>query len=377
MIKTTLLKLVLSLTVVSFLSGSVWAQQGQPVELQDGLTTLSQELMQKKTNIRNRKIAVTDLKPLYGDMGNLGTFIAEELTSLLGRQGVRLLERRLIDESLKELRLNQSDLVDPRSAKRFGRFTGTELLLLGTMTEFEKTIKINARLVDIETLDVVSTGEVLISKDRQLFGPMGIPYPGKLVINAAGGAMVYLDGNPAGQTNLWGNLKLDKVNPGSHSITVQKEGYRSARHSIFVKEDQELQVDLTMEKLPSPGTAVFLSMIFPGGGDIYLGHDDWWLYTLGIGGSIYGAVYYSKEQRIDELVWVKNDTGSGEHLEKRGEGPMYAFAALAAGIWIYDLVHVSSSAKALRNTPSNEVNTNGFMIVPEVKGARVVYRWTW
>ena len=70
MIKNTLLKLVLSLTVISFLSGSVWAQQGQPMELQDGLTTLSQQLMQKKTNIRNRKIAVTDLKPLYGDMGN-------------------------------------------------------------------------------------------------------------------------------------------------------------------------------------------------------------------------------------------------------------------------------------------------------------------
>ncbi|MBI5756290.1 MAG: PEGA domain-containing protein [Nitrospirae bacterium] len=377
MIKNALLKLLLSLTVVSFLSGSVWAQQGHPLELQDGLSTLSQQLMKKKTNIGNRKIAVTDLKPLYGEMGNLGAFIAEELTSLLARQGVRLLERRLIDESLKELRLNQSDLVDPMSAKRFGRFTGTELLLLGSMTEFEKTVKINARLVDIETVDVVSTGEVLIRKDKQIFGPMGIPYPGRLVINVVGGAMVYLDGTPSGQTNLWGNLKLDKVKPGSHSITVQKEGYRSARHSIFVEEDQELQVGLSMEKLPSPGTAVFLSMIFPGGGDIYLGHDDWWLYTLSIGGSIYGAVYYSKEERIDELVWIKNDTGSGQHLEKRGESPMYAFAALAAGIWIYDLVHVSSSAKALRYTQSHEVNTRGFMIVPESEGARVVYRWTW
>lgn len=375
MIKNTLLKIVLSLTVVSIISGSVWAQQGHPVELQDALTTLSQQLMQKKTNIRNRKIAVTDLKPLYGEMGNLGTFIAEEMTSILGRQGVRLLERRLIDESLKELQLNQSDLVDPRSAKRFGRFTGAELLLLGSMTEFEKTIKINARLVDIETLDVVSTGEVLISKDRQIFGPMGIPYPGRLVISAVGGATVYLDGSNAGQTNLWGNLKLDKVNPGSHSITVQKEGYRSARHSIIVKEDQELQVDISIEKLPSPGAAVFLSMIFPGGGDIYLGHDDWWLYTIGVGGSIYGAIYYSK--RTEDLIWAKDDTGNGQHLEKRGDVPMYAFAALATGIWIYDLVHVSSSAKALRNTPSNELRTNGFMIVPESEGAMVVYRWRW
>lgn len=375
MCKKILIKLLLSLTVVSFLSSSVLAQQDQPSGLQEGLSALSQQLMRKRSNIGKRKIAVTGLQPLYGEMGNMGSFIAEELTSLLVRQGAKLLERRLIDEALRELRLNQSDLVDSRSAKRFGRFTGAELLLLGSMTEFEKTIKINARLVDIETLDVVSTGEVLISKDRQIFGPMGIPYPGRLVINTAGGSMVSLDGTPVGQTNLWGNLRLDKVKPGSHSIAVQKEGYRSARHSISVEEDQELQVDLSMEKLPSPGAAVFLSMIFPGGGDIYLGHDDWWLYTIGVGGSIYGAIYYSK--RTEDLIWAKNDTGNGQHLEKRGDVPMYAFAALAAGIWIYDMVHVSSSAKELRNAPSNEVNTNGFMIVPESAGAMVVYRWRW
>ncbi len=374
MFKKILMKTLLILIAVVCLSIDGWAAQDKPLELHDGLSLLSKQLLAKRTNIGRRKIAVTDLTSLYGEKGNLGAFIAEEMTSLLASQGAELLERRLLDESLKELRLNMTDLVDPKSAKRLGHLTGTELLLLGTITEFEDTIKINARLIDIETLNIVSVGDVLIKKDKHVLKLMGIPYPGNLFINTTGGSKVYLDGTPVGQTNMWGDLRLDKIKPGSHSITVEQEGYRTASQSVYLEEDQELKVNISLVKLPSPGVAVFLSMIFPGGGDIYLGHSDWWLYTLGISGSVYGAVYYSR--RTEDLVWVQDENGK-QHIEKRGKDSMYAFAALAAVIWGYDLVHVSSSAKNARYTFDVQQNTNGFKVGPESKGAMVVYRWTW
>jgi len=368
---------ILSLLLICGIAGEGMAIDKRSMGLQEGLSILTKQLLSRWSDTGQKKIAITDLTPMYGNTGNLGSFIAEELMVIMQDQGARLLERRFLFEALNELKLNMTDLVDPQYSKQFGHFTGTELLLLGVITEFQDTVKINARLVDIGTLNIVSVGEVQIKKDKHVQKIMGIPYPGRIVINTVRGATVLLDNVSIGEVGMWGQIKIDKVAPGSHTITVQREGYRTARETIYVYEDQEVHKEILLSKLPSPGVAVFLSSIFPGGGDIYLGHDDWWLYTLGIGGSIYGAVYYSKQERIDELVWVKNDTGSGQHLEKRGEGPMYAFAALAAGIWIYDLVHVSSSAKASRITQSNQQYANGFMVIPEPEGTMIGYRWTW
>lgn len=356
------------------LSTEGWSSQNKPVELHEGLSALSKQLLAKGTNIGRRKIAVTDMTALYGEKGNLGAFMAEEMTSLLANQGVNLLERRLLDESLKELRLNMSDLVDPKSAKRLGHLTGTELLLLGTTTEFEDTMKINARLIDIETLNIVSVGEVLIRKDKHVLKLMGIPYPGSILVVSTTSSLVYLDGALAGNTGWRGKLNINEVSPGGHSLRIDREGYRSITEWVSVKEDSETKIEAYLTKLPSPATAVTLSLLFPGAGDIYLGHDHWWMYTLGVGGSIYGAYYFSK--RTEDLIWVEDDTGQ-KHLEKRGKAPMYAFAALAAGIWILDVSHVSSSARKARYAFDIQQSTNGFKIVPESDGAMVVYRWTW
>lgn len=366
---------MLILLLIGGIAGEGLALEDRPVGLQEGISTLSKQLLSRRSDVGQKKIAVADLPSLYGEIGNLGGFIAEELTVMMQNQGARLLERRFLFEALQELKLNMTDLVDPQYSRRFGHFTGTELLLLGVMTEFQDTVKINARLVDVETLNIVSVGEALIKKDKHVQKIMGIPYPGRIVIDTVRGSTIYLDDVLVGQVGMWGEIKIDKVTPGSHSLTVEREGYRTARETISVQEDEEARVEISLTKLPSPGVAVFSSLLFPGGGDIYLGHDDWWLYTLGVGGSIYGAVYYSK--RTEDLVWVKNDTGSGQHLEKRGEGPVYAFSALAAGIWIYDLIHVSSSAKASRHIIPDQQNANGFMVIPESGGPLMVYRWTW
>ena len=370
-----LMSIIIILLLIGCIPGEALALDERPVALQEGLTTLTRQLLSRRSDIGNRKIVVADLTPLHGETGNLSSYISEELMVMMQDQGARILERSLLFEALNELKLNMTDLVDPSYSKQFGHFTGTELLLLGVMTEFQETMKINARLVDIGTLNIVSVGDVLIKKDKHVQKIMGIPYPGRIVIDTVRGSTVLLDNVLIGQVGMWGQIKIDKVAPGSHTITVQREGYRTDRETIFIEEDQEVHKEVVLSKLPSPGVAVFLSAIFPGGGDIYLGHNDWWLYTLGVGGSIYGAVYYS--QRTEDLVWVKNDTGSGQHIEERGEGPMYAFAALAAGIWIYDLVHVSSSAKASRITQSNQQNANGFMVIPEPEGSLIGYRWTW
>lgn len=339
-------------------------------ELDEGLERLGMELIQNRSKIGQKRVAIADLSPLHGGMGNLGSFLSEEMFTILARYNIRLLERKLLSDALKELRLNMTDLVDPEHARRFGRFTGTDLLLLGTTTDFPEAIRINARLIDIESRVLVGAGSIELRKGKDILRLMGLPYPGTIQIESLPESRVYLDGDSVGTTDWMGRLKVYPVNPEGHTLTIQKDGYLSYKTSINIGEDEELSIKAILRKTPDPGTAATLSLVFPGAGDLYLGHRDWWMYTLGVGGSIYGAYYYS--DKTEDLIWVEDE--KGRRLEKRGKGPTYLFAGLAAIIWVYDISHVYSEAKKIHFEDVQEYKI-GLEFNPNDKSFIILYRW--
>jgi TolB-like protein len=361
--------------VAAFLSVFFWnslALAETSYEMEKGLDVLAMQLIADRSAISEKKVAVTDLSPLFGDIGNLGAFLAEEIFTLLRQQHVKLLERKLLEDALVELRLNMTDLVDPENAKHFGKFTGTGLLLLGTVTDLPDTVKVNARLVDIESRVIVGAGSVELLKSKEVLKVMGIPAPGRIQIVSEAGSTVYLDGETVGQTDWRGRLRLDSVKPGGHTVIIRQEGYRPASLRFDLEEDSEVHVELSLHRYPSPATAATLSFLLPGAGDLYLGQRDWWIYPLAVGGSIYGAYAFSK--KTDEMILVQDNQGS--RIEKRGKAPVYAFAGLAAAIWLYDIFHVYSAAEKERYLQSNQ-NGLGLEIDPDSKRTILVYRWSW
>lgn len=346
---------------------------GSPYELDRGLEVLSKQLLADRSTISKKRVAVTEFVPLSGEAGSLGAFLGEEIYTHLSNNGVKLLERRLLEDALRELKLNMTDMVDPERAKQLGRFTGTELLLLGSITILADTVRINARLIDIESRVIAGAGSVELYKNKELFKVMGIPYPGSILVASTSSSEVYLNGELVGITDWLGRLKINQVKPGSYSIRIRQEGYKSVLRSIEVPEDTEVRVDAALEKLPSPATAVALSLLFPGAGDLYLGHSDWWIYPLAVGGSIYGAYAYSK--KTEEIIWKDGGQYGGGKWEKRGEGPVYLFAGLAAAIWIYDLYHVGLTASEAREKAYESRLSLEFD--PGAKSAMLVQRWNW
>ncbi|MBI3605022.1 MAG: PEGA domain-containing protein [Nitrospirae bacterium] len=354
-----------------------WASESfaaSPYPLDEALDLLSKQLLSNRTTLSQKKAAVADLTPLYGEMGNLGAFLAEELSARLAKQHVLMLERHLLTAAMNELRLNATDLVDPKYAKRFGQFTGTEVLLLGTMSDLPETIKINVRLLNIESRMIVGAGSVELRKTNELMKVMGIPYPGSLLVtDTPSSSSVYLDGKLVGSTDWRGRLKVSSIKPGSYAVLIQRDGYRSESRSIEIREDAETTVEGNLHSLPSRGTAVFLSLLFPGGGDIYLGHSDWWLYTLGVGGSIWGAVEYSK--KTEEWIYV-DEKNPSLGVKKRGDGPVYLFAGLAALIWGYDLMHVYATTPSSNLIQTDENNRSGYYLDLKSQEVMIGYRWS-
>ncbi|NPU83803.1 MAG: hypothetical protein HPY65_04880 [Syntrophaceae bacterium] len=86
--------------------------------------------------------------------------IADTLIGDLGRLSrLQVVERERLDALLSELKLQQSGLTDPASAVRLGRILGVQALLMGSYTAIGGTIRIDARIVEVET------GLVLMAKE--------------------------------------------------------------------------------------------------------------------------------------------------------------------------------------------------------------------
>ena len=87
--------------------------------------------------------------------------IAEAFTgSFVNSKRFRIVERSQLDKAMKELELNRTDAVDPATAQRVGRLIGAQYLVLGSYQVFQGEIVINARLVKVETGEIIYTDKV-------------------------------------------------------------------------------------------------------------------------------------------------------------------------------------------------------------------------
>ncbi|MBI5410288.1 MAG: hypothetical protein HZA14_13075 [Nitrospirae bacterium] len=110
-----------------------------------------------------KRIAVIDFPELNGRSSGFGRYLSEELVTRIGAERIDLVERNLLDKALTELKLNNTDLFNPKTAKRFGELTGADALLTGTYVDMGKAVRLNSRLIDTETGRILSTSGVEIT----------------------------------------------------------------------------------------------------------------------------------------------------------------------------------------------------------------------
>ena len=99
-------------------------------------------------------IAVTPFTNLSGqkDYDWLSTGIGEVFTTKLGSLSCfNLVERIKISEALKEMELGQTGLVDEKTAPQVGKMIGAEGLVTGSFQIVGQAVRIDARLLDVET----------------------------------------------------------------------------------------------------------------------------------------------------------------------------------------------------------------------------------
>lgn len=93
----------------------------------------------------------------------LASMLISDLSTL---KAVRIVERDRLQKLLGELKLNRSRVIDRRSANRLGRMLGARYMVLGSYFSLMSKLRIDAKVVRVETGAVVkSCGTLAKSED--------------------------------------------------------------------------------------------------------------------------------------------------------------------------------------------------------------------
>jgi formylglycine-generating enzyme required for sulfatase activity len=112
--------------------------------------------------VAKKAIAVLPLVDPRGQQINRGLSLAEELTTGLVKAQIPVVERKLLDSVIREMKLQERKEFDAKSAQSVGKQVGATAILGGTILPKGKFVEAHLRLIN------VATGEVLFAISHRL-----------------------------------------------------------------------------------------------------------------------------------------------------------------------------------------------------------------
>ena len=255
------------------------------------------------------KIAVFDFSTLEGKTTDLGKFLAEELITRLfmSRKFEAIIERQLLCKILEEQKLTLSDIFDSESMKEFGKISGVDAIVTGTITDLGPKLRINARLISTETAQVIGAASVYLTKTNKVRLLLGERLPGRLKIYTyPAETSILLDDEFLGKCDNGGFLI--ETDPDTHFLSIQMKGFKDFKSELIIEEnvDKTLKVKFSRDYL-APIKACMASAIFPLSGGLY-DPDGIFGITTGISGLLFypAAIVYLIDKKNPDDFLSKN-----------------------------------------------------------------------
>ncbi|MBI3599332.1 MAG: hypothetical protein HY097_01665 [Nitrospinae bacterium] len=135
--------------------------------IEEGVKSLAEQISKNMQEKKRQKIAIIDFSDLNGNVTALGQFIAEELTTQLfitAPGNFEVVERRQLLKLEEELALGQMGFIEEKGIKKMGQVLGVDAIVTGSMTDLGNTVKINARMIAVESAKVFAVAATDIPK---------------------------------------------------------------------------------------------------------------------------------------------------------------------------------------------------------------------
>ena len=148
------------------------------------ISAMAADLAKALTAGKPKRVAVVDFTDLNSTVTILGKHFAQEFEIRLATSPfkVDLVNRTRLQQIIKEQKLNTTGLVDPDTARQLGKFAGVEALIVGTVTPFDETVRLDVEAIDTEDARVLAatSRNILKTRDIRLLLGEGAPvsHPG-------------------------------------------------------------------------------------------------------------------------------------------------------------------------------------------------------
>ncbi|NOE36209.1 FlgO family outer membrane protein [Ruegeria sp. HKCCD7318] len=116
-------------------------------------------------NEGSKRVAVTSFVSSNQQTTQFTNLLMIALTGKMVSNGddvFRVIERAQLENALQEIQLSEVDLFNPSSAKEFGNFLGVDALVVGEITPLFDRVRIDSRLIDVETIETLEVASVWV-----------------------------------------------------------------------------------------------------------------------------------------------------------------------------------------------------------------------
>ncbi|MBP3741604.1 MAG: hypothetical protein J6J00_01335 [Treponema sp.] len=160
---------------VQFYDFSVLSKINRASQKLAGKATIADELYEIAGELlentdKSKKISMAFVA-LTSDAQNkfVENYVTDALTQSVFETGnVRIIERANLEKILAEQKFQAGGLVDDNSAKAIGKIAGVDYVCYGDMKDIGDEITINARIVDVESGEVLAISRTTVEKDKYL-----------------------------------------------------------------------------------------------------------------------------------------------------------------------------------------------------------------
>jgi TolB-like protein len=148
------IRVVVLLLAVFFTISSCAPRQSVPIE--NGTMIVKGTAVEKRITIeKGTAVAVWDFDNLSlsaGDQPSLGEILSSQVMEVIGaRRGVVVIERERLHLALEELKLGSTSLADEATRLKLGHLVGARLMVFGAYQAIADTMRLDLRLVEVET----------------------------------------------------------------------------------------------------------------------------------------------------------------------------------------------------------------------------------
>lgn len=135
------------------------------------INDLATEVAELLENRGIQKVAVWNFVSMNADNDLISKYLSEDFSVHFtnATSTLQVFDRQYLDQILKELRLQQSGLMDPETTKEVGAFTGVEAIITGQYSILGKKIKIWIKALETESAFQIAAINGELELDKRIF----------------------------------------------------------------------------------------------------------------------------------------------------------------------------------------------------------------